>query len=80
MEERRLAARIGVAIWRRAAQVLLQCLPTGADDEADSHSSDLTPEVLWRVGRPDTIEPEPVASRAASGGDLPTPMAVDASG
>ena len=36
IEVRRLAARISVEIWRRAAQMLRQCLPDTADDVAET--------------------------------------------
>ena len=62
VEERRLAARIGVEIWRRAAQMLRHCLPDSADDAAQAEAAmgPLSAEVLQRVGHPRTLEPEPI--------------------
>ncbi len=58
VEERRLAARIGVEIWRRAARMLRQCLPDGAHDEAEADLEPLCSVVLRRVGLPGTVEPD----------------------
>ena len=63
VEERHLAARIGVEIWRRAARMLRQCLPDTAADaiEADMALPPLCPETLRRVGPPHSVEPEAFA-------------------
>ena len=58
VEERRLAARIGVEIWRRAARMLRQCLPDGAHDEVEADLEPFCSVVLGRVGPPGTVEPE----------------------
>ena len=66
VEERGIAARIGVQIWRRAARMLQQCLPAASQDEAgEMEQPPLAPAVLWRVGRPDTIKPEAVTTTAS---------------
>ena len=63
VEERHLAARIGVEIWRRAARMLRQCLPDTAADaiEADMALPPLCPETLRRVGPPHSVELEAFA-------------------
>ena len=55
MEERRLAACVGVEIWRRAARMVRQCLPGTAEDEAEASQRPLDPEVLRRVGPPGEV-------------------------
>ena len=57
VEERRLAARVGVEIWRRAARMLRQCLPDTAHEEAEAGLAPLCAEVLRRVGPLHTVEP-----------------------
>lgn len=57
IEERRLASRLGVEIWRRAARMLRQCLPATADEEPEADHAPLCEEVLRRVGPPYTVEP-----------------------
>ena len=59
LEERRLAASIGVEIWRRAARMVRQCLPGSAEEEAEDARLPLEPEVLTRVGPPETVVPVP---------------------
>ncbi len=56
IEERRLAARIGVQIWRRAARMLHQCVPDSAPGEAEADLAPLCSEVLCRVGPSGTVE------------------------
>ena len=46
VEERRIAARIGVEVWRRAAHMLRAC-------PVDEEAPPLDPLVLQRVGAPD---------------------------
>ena len=57
LEERRLAANVGVEIWRRAAHMLRQCMPETAEDEAEIGHAPLHPATLQRVGAPHTVEP-----------------------
>jgi len=64
IEERRLGARIGVEIWRRAARMVRQCLSSEVDDEPDSEQPALVPAVMWRVGHPWTVEQEPLSAPA----------------
>jgi hypothetical protein len=61
VETRHLAARIGVEIWRRAARMLRSCLPVASEDVAAQEDllAPLCPQVLLRVGRPDTVELDP---------------------
>ena len=54
IEERRLAAHIGVEIWRRAARMLRQCMPNTAADAPEEGLPPLCAETLRRVGPPDT--------------------------
>jgi hypothetical protein len=61
VEERRLAARIGQQVWRRAARMVRRCLPSAADDAAEEDPAAYEHAVLWRVGHPATVEPELVA-------------------
>ncbi len=61
VEERHLAARIGVELWRRAARMLRQCLPDAAADDLEADLPPLCPEVLRRVGPPHSVEPEAFA-------------------
>ena len=61
VEERRLAARIGLQVWRRAARMVRRCLPSTADDAAEEDPAAYEHAVLWRVGHPATVEPELVA-------------------
>ena len=56
-EERRLAAYIGVEIWRRAAQMIRQCLPETAEDDAEAGHPPLLATTLQRVGTPCTVVP-----------------------
>ena len=58
LEVRRMAARIGVEIWRRAARMLRQCLPDTAAEDVEEDLEPLCPEVLRRVGPPHTVEAE----------------------
>ena len=60
VEERRLAGRIGLQIWRRAAQMVRRCLPASADDVAVQIPAAFDYEVLRQVGHPATIEPEEI--------------------
>ena len=57
IEERNLAARIGVEVWRRAARMLRSCLPEAAEDmaEAEALRAPLETEVLQRVGPPHRV-------------------------
>jgi len=57
IEERRLAARINIEIWRRAAKMLRQCLPYSAEEEAEANHPPLSPPLLLRVGPPGSVEP-----------------------
>ena len=61
VEERRLAGRIGVQVWRRAARMVRRCLPDTADDAVEQDPVALEHAVLWRVGHPASTEQEPVA-------------------
>jgi len=58
MEVRKLAACLGVEIWRRAARMLRSCLPGETATEAEAEAPPLCPEVLRRVGAPHTVEPD----------------------
>ena len=62
VEERRLAAYIGVEIWRRAALMVRQCLPNSAEEEAEDGHSPLPAAILQRVGPPGTVAPLPFDS------------------
>ena len=64
IETRRIAARIGVEIWRRAAKMLRQCVPGELSTEADE--APLSAVVLARVGAPSTVEPEPFSAADGS--------------
>ena len=57
VEERRLASRLGVAIWERAARMLRQCLPATGDD-CEEEAAELCSAVSRRVGAPHTVEQE----------------------
>ena len=72
VEERRLAARIDVEIWRRGARMVRQCLPATADAEAECDLPALAPEVLWRVGPPGTVEQDVAPMVSANGGQADT--------
>ena len=61
LEERRLAACIGVEIWRRAARMVRQCLPATAEEESEVSQPTLDPAVLLRVGPPGTVIPAPLS-------------------
>ena len=69
IEERRLAARIGLQIWRRAARMLRHCLPETAELEAELErdAAPIEPAVQWRVGHPASVEPEAVPPAATGG-------------
>jgi len=58
LEERELAARIGVEIWRRAARMLRQCLPESTAEVDETGQDPLHATVLQRVGPPGTVEQE----------------------
>ena len=57
IEERRLAARVSIEIWKRGAKMLRQCLPDSAEEEAEANYPSLNPELLRRVGLPGSVEP-----------------------
>ena len=59
MEVRKLAACLGVEIWRRAARMLHQCLPGESEVEAECEQPALPAEVLQRVGLPGTVDTVP---------------------
>ena len=61
VEERRLAGRIGLQVWRRAARMVRRCLPDTADDAAEQAPAAFEHAVLWRVGHPASVAQEPVA-------------------
>jgi hypothetical protein len=61
VEERRLAGRLGLQVWRRAARMVRRCLPDTADDAAEQAPAAFEHEVLWRVGHPASVAQEPVA-------------------
>ncbi len=69
IEERRLAARIGLQIWRRAARMLRHCLPDTAElaAELERDAAPIEPAVQWRVGHPASVEPEAVPPAATGG-------------
>ena len=58
IEERRLAACVGVEVWRRAARMLRACLPDTAEDEAEATLTPLSEAILRRVGPSHTVETE----------------------
>lgn len=58
VEERRLAARLGLQVWRRAARMVRRCLPETADDAAEEDPGAFDYEVLRRIGHPATVEQE----------------------
>ena len=58
VEERRLAGRLGLQIWRRAARMVRRCLPASADDVPEQSQATFDYEVLRRVGHPATTEQE----------------------
>ena len=58
VEERRLSARLGLEIWRRAARMIRQCLPGSPEEAAEEGQPAVEQAVLLRVGHPGTVEQE----------------------
>ena len=61
VEEWRLAARLGLQIWRHAARMVRRCLPSTADDAVEEDPGAYEHAMLWGVGFPATVKQEPVA-------------------
>ena len=59
VEERRLAAYVGVEIWRRAAKMVRQCMPHTAEEDAEVGHEPLLASTLQQVGIPGTVVPIP---------------------
>ena len=56
VELRKLQTKISVAVWRRAARMVLACTPEAQDEEDVDDAEPIAPEVMARRGHPGTAE------------------------